>query len=623
MQKITIDDLAKIKEKTRKTHFLRKGGPFRAKVTVHMGTCGISAGAEKILSTIQDIVKRKEIKDVLVATSGCAGFCSREPMITVETNGSLPVKYGDLVPKSVERILEEHILGGIAVKDSMIPDDIPFFKHQILIACRNRGLIDPEKIDEYIALDGYKALAKVLTKMTPQEVIKEVTASGLRGRGGGGFPTGIKWESCRKAGEERNEEKYVICNADEGDPGAFMDRSIIESDPHSVIEGMIIGAYALGSRQGYVYIRKEYPISLEKINIALEQARDYGLLGNNILGSNFTFDAEVHRGAGAFVCGESTALMASLEGKAGIPRAKYIHTVEYGLWNKPSCLNNVETWANIPVIINKTAKWFTKIGTGDVSKNPWGGNKGTKVFSLVGKVNNTGLIEVPMGITLREIIFNIGGGIKKGKKFKTVQTGGPSGGFLPEKLLDLPVDFDSLTDAGSMMGSGGMIVGDEETCMVDMAKYFISFLQEESCGKCIPCREGLRCMLSILEKITQGKGEEGDIEALKDLSKVMKQSSLCALGQSAPNPVLSSIEYFLEEYEKHIFDKKCPAGVCTALYEMYIDSELCTGCMVCARNCPVEAISGEKQKPHVIDRSKCIKCNVCYSLCKFDAIEKK
>jgi NADH:ubiquinone oxidoreductase subunit F (NADH-binding)/NAD-dependent dihydropyrimidine dehydrogenase PreA subunit len=401
-----------------------------------------------------------------------------------------------------------------------------------------------------------------------------------------------------------------------------MDRSIIESDPHSVIEGMLLGAYAIGSSQGYVYIRKEYPLALKRLNRAIEQAREYGLLGRNIFGTPFSFDLEVHRGAGAFVCGESTALMASLEGRAGIPRAKYIHTVEYGLWNRPSCLNNVETWTNVPVIINKGAKWFTQIGTGDVTNDPWGGSKGTKVFSLTGKVNNTGLIEVPMGITLREIIFDIGGGVEKGKKFKCVQTGGPSGGFLPEKLLDLPVDFDSLTKVGSMMGSGGMIVGDESTCIVDLAKYFINFLQEESCGKCIPCREGLRCMLSVLEKITEGKGEEADVETLKDLSKVMIQSSLCALGQSAPNPVLTSIKYFEEEYRIHIHDKKCPAGVCKALYEISIDPELCAGCMVCARNCPSDAISGKKQKTHVLDRKKCIKCDVCYSLCKFNAIKK-
>jgi len=622
MQRIQISDLDKIKDETLKSQHLSEKGPLRAKVTVHMGTCGISAGADKIWDTAQELVDQRNMRDILLTKSGCVGYCCHEPMITVETAGLPPVKYGDLKPKDVKKIFEDHILEGTIVEANRIADDLPFFTKQVQFVCKNRGLIDPEKIDEYIAQDGYKTLAKVLTEMTPDEVINTVKTSALRGRGGGGFPAGVKWETCRHAGEERNEERYVICNADEGDPGAFMDRSIIESDPHSVIEGMAIGAYAIGSRQGYIYIRKEYPVAVEKMDAALLQAKEYGLLGENILGTDFSFDIEIHRGAGAFVCGESTALMASLEGRAGIPRAKYIHTVEYGLWNKPSCLNNVETWANVSLIMNNGVDKFTSIGTGDVSKNPWGGSKGTKVFSLTGNVNNTGLIEVPMGITLREIIYDIGGGIPGGKKFKTVQTGGPSGGFLPEKFLDLPVDFDSLDEAGSMMGSGGMIVGDEETCMVDMAKYFISFLQEESCGKCIPCREGLRCMLSILENICRGEGQEGDIEALKDLSRVMKQSSLCALGQSAPNPVLTSLQYYQEEYEKHIYEKKCPAGVCTALYEMDIDPELCTGCMVCARNCPVGAISGEKQKPHKIDRDKCIKCNVCYTLCKFNAVKK-
>lgn len=609
----------------------RKGKPFRLHLMVCSGTGCVSNHSYEIKAALErEITKHRLENEVLVVATGCNGFCERGPLLVVHPGN---IFYQQLREKNIPLLVEEHFLKGRPVKKLMytspeekrpIPvlNDIGFFKKQVLLALRNRGLIDPEKIDDYIARDGYAALSKVLTEYKPREVIEEIKASGLRGRGGGGFPAGIKWESCRKAGVDRNEERYVICNADEGDPGAFMDRSIIESDPHSVIEGMLIGAYAIDSHQGYVYIRKEYPIAMERLNLAIDQARDYGLLGENIFGSNLCFDIEVHRGAGAFVCGESTALMASLEGKPGIPRAKYIHTVEYGLWDKPSCLNNVETWANIPMIINRGAQWFTSIGTGDVSKNPWGGSKGTKVFSLTGKVNNTGLIEVPMGITLREIIFDIGGGIEKGKKFKAVQTGGPSGGFLPEKLLDLPVDFDSLTQAGSMMGSGGMIVSDEENCTVDLAKYFIEFLQEESCGKCIPCREGLRCMLSILNKITQGKGEEGDIEALKDLSGAMIQSSLCALGQSAPNPVLSSIEYFREEYKKHIYDKQCPAGTCTALYEMYIDPESCPGCMVCARKCPVGAISGEKQKPHVIDRSLCTKCDVCYSLCKFDAIKK-
>jgi NADH:ubiquinone oxidoreductase subunit F (NADH-binding)/NAD-dependent dihydropyrimidine dehydrogenase PreA subunit/(2Fe-2S) ferredoxin len=623
MNAITIKDLAEIRERTKAGLELGEDRPYQARVVVHLGTCGISAGAEKILHAFEDLVKSRPGNGVHLGVGGCGGLCSREPMVTVDLVGEPRATYVDVAAKDVKRIFEEHVLGKKAVTEKMLPPDDPFFKQQLFIVLRNRGLVDAEKIDEYIARDGYSALAKVLTTMAPEEVIKTIKASGLRGRGGGGFPAGVKWETCRHAGEERGEERYVICNADEGDPGAFMDRSVIESDPHAVIEGMTIGAYAIGARRGYVYIRKEYPVALEKLNIALGQARAYGLLGENIFGTPFSFDIEVHRGAGAFVCGESTALMASLEGRAGIPRAKYIHTVEYGLYNKPSCLNNVETWANVPPIINNGVEWFTRVGTGDVSTNPWGGSKGTKVFSLTGKVKNTGLIEVPMGITLREIIFNIGGGIDKGRKFKTVQTGGPSGGCLPESLLDLPVDFDSLTDAGSMMGSGGMIVGDENTCMVDLAKYFIGFLLEESCGKCVPCREGLRSMYAILDGITKGQGKEGDIRSLEDLSRVMIQSSLCALGQSAPNPVLSSLKYFREEYERHINERKCPAGVCPSLYEMSIDPKLCTGCMICLRNCPAKAISGAKQKPHVLDKKKCIKCNICYTLCKFDAVKKE
>jgi len=622
MNAVSIDELEKIRERRRAELELKKEGPNRARIVVHLGTCGLSAGAGKVLDAFRDIIKSQPENGVQLRTAGCGGICSREPVVQVVLPGLLPVMYVDVSPKDAKRIFEQHVLGGKAVTEKAFPPDDPFFQKQLFVVLRHRGLIEAENIEDYIAQDGYTALAKVLTSMSPEEVIHTIKSSGLRGRGGGGFPAGVKWETCRHAGEERGEERFVICNADEGDPGAFMDRSVIESDPHSVIEGMVIGAYAIGSHQGYVYIRKEYPIALEKLNIAIAQAREYGLLGRNILQMGFDFDIEVHRGAGAFVCGESTALMASIEGRAGVPRAKYIHTVEYGLWNKPTCLNNVETWANVPVIITKGVDWFTSIGTGDVRENPWGGSKGTKVFSLTGKVKNTGLIEVPMGITLREIIFTIGGGIAKGKKFKTVQTGGPSGGFLPESLLDLPVDFDSLTEAGSMMGSGGMIVGDEETCMVDLAKYFVHFLLEESCGKCVPCREGLRSMHAILERITEGRGEPADIQALEDLSRVMIQCSLCALGQSAPNPVLTALKYFREEYEQHIIAKKCPAGVCTALYEMSIDAEKCTGCMVCLRNCPVGAISGAKQKPHVLDKKKCIKCNICYVVCKFDAVRK-
>jgi NADH:ubiquinone oxidoreductase subunit F (NADH-binding)/ferredoxin len=447
--------------------------------------------------------------------------------------------------------------------------------------------------------------------MQPEEVIEEIKKSGLRGRGGGGFPTGRKWDFCRNA-PSSDSIRYVICNADEGDPGAYMDRSLLEGNPHSVVEGMVIGAYAMGAHDGYVYVRLEYPLALNNLGIALGQAREYGLLGQNILGSGFDFNVKVSRGGGAFICGESTALMASLEGRVGEPRPKHIHTALQGLYGKPTNLNNVETWANVPLIINRGADWYSQIGTE--------GSKGTKIFSLVGKINNTGLVEVPMGITLREIIYDIGGGIPRGKKFKAIQTGGPSGGCLPESLIDLPVDFDRLTDVGSMMGSGGMIVMDEGTCMVDIARYFVKFLTEESCGKCVPCREGLDRMLDILTDITEGRGKEGDIELLEELGGLLKETSLCALGTTASNPVLSTIKYFRGEYEAHIREKRCPAGVCKALITFIIDAEKCTGCGLCLRECPQEAISGEKKKPHVIDQSKCIRCGLCRDSCKFEAI---
>jgi NADH:ubiquinone oxidoreductase subunit F (NADH-binding)/NAD-dependent dihydropyrimidine dehydrogenase PreA subunit len=451
----------------------------------------------------------------------------------------------------------------------------------------------------------------------------EIKASGLRGRGGGGFPTGIKWEACKNI---PGDIKYVICNADEGDPGAFMDRSIIEGDPHSVIEGMIIGAYAVEHvKQGYIYVRMQYPLAIQRFQIAIRQAREYGLLGNNILDKGFDFDIDIRRGAGAFVCGESTALMASIEGKPGEPRAKYIHTVEKGLWDKPTCLNNVETWTNVPQIILKGAKWFSSIGTGDVSVDSWGGSKGTKVFSLAGKVNNTGLVEVPMGISLREIIFKIGGGIREAKKFKAVQTGGPSGGFIPESMLDLPVDYEELTRVGSMMGSGGMLVVDEDNCIVDMAKYFLSFTQDESCGKCVPCREGTKRMLDILDRITMGKGTGEDLMLLEELSSMVVESSLCALGGSAPNPVLTSLKYFREEYEVHVKEKKCPAHVCKPLIKYAIDENICIevghGCDVCRKQCPDLAIIGESKQTHRIDPMKCGKCGICYDVCKFNAIK--
>lgn len=605
---------------------------YRTHCMVCAGTGCVSNGSLKVKEALEAEIQKRGLEDeVLVVTTGCNGFCGAGPIMVVKPDG---IFYQKLTEKDIPHLVEEHLLKGRPVKKLLyvppeekepIPKmmEIPFFGNQLLIALRNRGLIDPENIDDCIARDGYTALAKVLTEMTPEEVIKEITASGLRGRGGGGFPTGIKWATCRHASLERKEKPFVICNADEGDPGAFMDRSIIEGDPHSVLEGMAIGAYAIGSHEGYLYVRMEYPLAVKRFYIAIEQAREYGLLGKDILGTGFNFDVEVRRGAGAFVCGESTALMASLEGRVGEPRAKYIHTVEYGLWNRPSCLNNVETWVNVPVIILKGAKWFTSIGPGDVTDNPWGGSKGTKVFSLAGKVHNTGLVEVPMGITLRKIIFDIGGGIPNDKKFKAVQTGGPSGGFIPESLLDLPVDFDRLTEVGSMMGSGGMVVMDEDNCMVDIAKYFINFLKGESCGKCVPCREGIRNMLTILTNITEGRGKEGDIELLEELSEWMKAAALCALGSSAPNPVLSTIKYFRDEYEAHIRNKKCPAGVCKELIQYSIDREKCTGCMACIKVCPEDAIRGEKKKPHTIDQNKCIKCGTCYDICKFNAIIKK
>jgi NADH:ubiquinone oxidoreductase subunit F (NADH-binding)/(2Fe-2S) ferredoxin/NAD-dependent dihydropyrimidine dehydrogenase PreA subunit len=594
------------------------------------GTGCVANQSMKIKDKLEgELVKRGLQNEVSVVTTGCNGFCAVGPIMVVLPDG---IFYQLLKETDIPHLVEEHFLKGRPVKELMyippkeknpIPrmSDIPFFADQTLIVLRNRGLINPENIDESIARGGYDAIAKVLTSMTPEQVINEIKASGLRGRGGGGFPTGIKWETCRHA---HGETKYIICNADEGDPGAFMDRSTIESDPHAVIEGMLIGAFAVGSSQGFIYIRNEYPIALERLKTALQQARDYGLLGDNIFDLGFKFDIRVVRGAGAFVCGESTALMASLEGRPGEPRAKYVHTVERGLWDCPTCLNNVETWANVPQIMLKGAKWFSSIGTGDVSEDPWGGSKGTKVFSLAGKVNNTGLIEVPMGITLRKIIFDIGGGIKDGKKFKAVQTGGPSGGFIPESLLDLPVDFEELTRVGSMMGSGGMVVTDEDNCMVDMAKYFLTFTQEESCGKCIPCREGTKRMLDILEKITNGEGTEEDLALLEELSNMVIESSLCALGGSAPNPVLTTLKYFREEYETHVKDKKCPALSCKKLITYLIDPVACVdkghGCDVCRKNCPDGSITGETKKVHAIDVMKCGRCGICYDVCNFDAI---
>jgi NADH-quinone oxidoreductase subunit F len=614
-------------------------------IAVCAGTGCLSQGAAELATALRDaLVKHGLEGTVQIKETGCRGFCEQGPLIVIHPEG---VFYPQLRADDAERIVAQTILRKQIIDELLYQDpatgrqhvhesDIPFYQKQMRLVCRLNGIIDPTHIGDYVVHGGYQAAAKALFEMQPLQIIDEIKRSGLRGRGGGGFPAGLKWESCRKA---PGEPKYVICNADEGDPGAFMDRSLLEGNPHSVIEGMIIGAYAIGSHEGYVYVRNEYPLAVRNLQTAIERAEAHNLLGDDILESGFDFHLKINRGGGAFVCGESTALMASIEGRVGEPRAKYIHTVESGLWNRPTNLNNVETWANVPLIIEHGADWFSAIGTET--------SKGTKVFSLVGHVNNTGLVEVPMGITLREVMFDIGGGVRGGRHFKAVQTGGPSGGtiivdttgaarpaearderergpaLVPESLIDLPVDFESLTDAGSMMGSGGMIVMDETTCMVDVARYFLNFLTEESCGKCTPCREGIRNMLAILERICDGRGREGDIELLQEMSDTVAETSLCALGGTAPNPVLSTIRYFRPEYEAHIRDRRCPAGVCTALIEYSIDQAKCTGCHACFKACPTEAISGEVKAAHVISTAKCVKCGSCLDVCKFDAVVKQ
>ena len=574
-------------------------------------------GTAKVYKALKEELSRQGLQDeVEIKLTGCHGFCEKGPIMVFHPEGIFypqvtEAHIPDIVEKTVGRgeVVENRLFRDPLSKKKIIHErDVPFYRLQKRIVFGKNGIIDPTSIRDYIAVDGYKALEKALFEMDPMEIIAEIKASGLRGRGGGGFPTGVKWESCRKHPGER----YVICNADEGDPGAYMDRSLLEGNPHAIIEGMIIGAIAVGSRSGFVYVRHEYPLAVKNLTLALESARESGLLGENILGSGIDFDIQISRGGGAFVCGESTALMASLEGLPGRPRAKYIHTVEKGFRQGPSNLNNVETWANVPIIIDKGADWYASIGTEK--------SKGTKIFSLVGKVVNTGLVEVPMGTTLRTIIYDIGGGIPKNKKFKAVQTGGPSGGCIPEQFLDLGVDFDELAKVGSIMGSGGMIVMDQNTCMVDVARYFLDFLMEESCGQCTPCREGIKQMLDILTRICEGNGKEGDIELLEELSGMVQKFSLCGLGTSAPNPVLTTIRYFRHEYEAHIRDKKCEAGVCKALFHYEIDPEACTGCGVCARKCPQGAITGEKKKPHQLDQEKCIRCGICYEACKFDAV---
>jgi NADH-quinone oxidoreductase subunit F len=569
----------------------------------------------------QELAKQKLESKVELRITGCHGLCEKGPIVVIQPGD---IFYQQVNSEDVPEILSETVNGGKIIDRLMHTDpatgckvvhrnEIPFYRKQERNILGNNVEINLANIDDYIARGGYTALSKALLEMTSEQIIDEIKASGLRGRGGAGFPTGAKWESCRRA---PGDIKYVIVNADEGDPGAYANEGLLSGNPHSILEGLIIGAYAIGAKQGFVYVRNEYPLALANITTALHQAEQLALLGTNILGSGFDFSVRINRGGGAFVCGESTALMASLEGKVGEPRAKYVHTVEKGLWNRPSNLNNVETWANVPLIINKGAEWYRKLGTE--------GSKGTKIFSLVGKIKNTGLVEVPMGITLREIIYDIGGGIRDGKKFKAVQTGGPSGGCLPESLLDLPVDFDELSKAGSMMGSGGMIVMDETTCMVDIAKYFLTFLEEESCGKCLPCREGIKRMRQVFDEITEGRGNEEDLEFLEQLSATLVDSSLCGLGQTAPNPVLTTIRYFKDEYEAHIRDKRCPAGVCKALVHYYIIEEKCPGCGLCVKECPQEAITFMgKKKPVVMDESKCIKCGVCCDVCKMGAIGKR
>ena len=586
-----------------------------------ISVCGgpgcLAFGCKKVAEAIKAEVAGQGLEEAVeVRVTGCHGFCEQGPLVVLFPQKVLyqqvtPDDVAALVASATNGQVVEHLLYKDPLTEKSIAkeQEVPFYKAQFRPIFGLNSLIDPHRMEDYLAIGGYGALAKVLASMSPEDVIEEVKQSGLRGRGGGGFPAGRKWETCRKA---PGDVRYVLCNADEGDPGAYMDRCLLEGNPHSVLEGMIIGAYAIGSSEGYVYVRSEYPIAVRNINIAIGQAREAGFLGKDILASGFSFDVKVNRGGGAFVCGESTALMASIEGKPGEPRAKYVHTVERGLWEKPSTLNNVETWANVPLIINKGAEWYSSVGTE--------GSKGTKIFSLVGKVKNSGIIEVPMGATLREIIFGIGGGIIGDKDFKGVQTGGPSGGIIPKEYLDRPVDFDELTKLGSMMGSGGMIVMDEETCMVDVAKYFLAFLSDESCGKCTPCREGVKALHDVVASITDGEGKPGDLEFLEEVSDVVIEGSLCALGGSAPNPLLTAIRYYAEEFRAHIEDKRCEARVCQGLITFLILEEPCTGCQMCIDACPTDAITGEPEEPHIIHQELCEKCGGCYEVCPYEAI---
>ncbi|RJR32527.1 MAG: NADH-quinone oxidoreductase subunit NuoF [Deltaproteobacteria bacterium] len=633
MKITSLEQLKELKEKG-----LALTYPNKIKIMVGMATCGISAGADKVYKALEDKISALGL-DVALEKTGCIGFCQKEPLVDVVYPGKVRVSYQAMNPAQAEALAEaikageiypEQIMCRIDQEDILMEgkkrpyanphppelpvevpkyDEMPFFKKQVKIALKNCGFIHPERIEEYIARGGYTALFKVLTGMNQEQVINEVKASGIRGRGGAGFPTGMKWEFAYK---NDNDVKYVICNADEGDPGAFMDRGILEGDPHAVLEGMAIGAFAIGAKEGYIYCRAEYPLAIHRLKIAISQAEELGLLGDNIFGTNFSFKLKIREGAGAFVCGEETALISSIEGKVGEPRPRPPFPAQSGLWGKPTIINNVKTWSHIGPIIIRGAKWYSGFGTKDAP--------GTTVFALVGKVNNTGLVEIPLGISLREMIFEIGGGIAGGKAFKAVQTGGPSGGCIPEGYLDTPVDYASLGKLGSIMGSGGMIAMDERDCMVNVAKYFIDFTKDESCGKCTPCREGTLRLMEMLEAITDGKGQEGDIERLTELAEMIIDSSLCGLGQTAPNPVLTTIKYFREEYEAHIWAKKCPAKVCKALIVFNVDEDKCTGCTLCARKCPVGAVEGVKKEAHRILQEKCIKCGVCFDSCKFEAI---
>ncbi len=617
----TIEELNEIREKTFKEISLRKDRNYTGKekhVLVCGGTGCTSSHSKDIIEKFEELIKKEGLDNVRVIRTGCFGLCAKGPIIVVRPEDTF---YAASHVDDVEEIVEKHLKNGEIVERLLCKDidgnmvksldELNFYKKQHRIVLKNCGLIDPENIDEYLAFDGYRALEKVLTSMSPDDVIKEVSDSGLRGRGGAGFPTGRKWQFARNSTDE---QKYVACNADEGDPGAFMDRSVLEGDPHAIVEAMAIAAYAIGANKGYVYVRAEYPIAVHRLQVAIDQARSYGLLGDNIMGKGFKFDLEIRLGAGAFVCGEETALMESVEGRRGEPRPRPPFPAVKGLFGKPTLLNNVETYANITQIILNGAGWYSSIGTEK--------SKGTKVFALGGNINNVGLVEVPMGITLREIVYDIGGGIPNGRKFKAAQTGGPSGGCIPEQYLDTPIDYESLGAIGSMMGSGGLIVMDDTTCMVNLARFFLDFTVDESCGKCPPCRIGTKRMLEILERLVAGKGKEGDIEKLEKLALNIKRSSLCGLGQTAPNPVLSTLKYFRDEYEAHIHEKKCPAGECKAMTKVMIDKTKCKGCSLCSKNCPVGAITGELKSPFEINQDKCIKCGVCIAKCPFKAISR-